>query len=175
MDYNTFLNKLDSILSGEYNYTSEEEYFRRLLFQVEINSNKKVTSLLLLNIFKESLTSSKVINFNNDWNNLNEPELFPDFESMSTKENLEFTKETIRFFIADLRRLGDKVLKDPHRGLGVTSSSGCRWYNYDISTIFNGWYSFYYDAAEIATEIATETVYSWSDISDILMFGKGYE
>ena len=175
MEYDIFLNQLESILAGEQNYTSEEEYFRRLLFQVELNSSEQVTPQLLLNVFEKSLTSSEATKFNEDWNNLEEPELFPDFDSMSAQENFDFTKNTIRFFVADLRRLGDKVLKDPYRGYGITSSSGCRWFNYDIISVFNGWYSFYNDSVEINAENNSELVYLWSDISDILLFGKGYE
>ena len=175
MEYDIFLDKLDSILREKHNPIPEEEYFRRLLFQVELNSSEQVTPNLLLNIFKKSLTSIKSIKFNEDWNKLKEAEFFPDFKNMSAKDNLDFTKKTIQFFVADLRRLGDKVLKDPYRGYGVTSSSGCRWYNYDIYSIFNGWYSFCNDSNGISNENKSEYVYLWSDISDILLFGKGYE
>jgi hypothetical protein len=175
MKYDDFLEELKTIVKGvdEYNIP-EEEYFRKLLFQVELNSTKKVTAELLLTIFKTSFTSES-IQFHISWNSIEEPALFADYENMSIDEELEFTKNTLRFFISDLRRLGAKVLKDPHRGLGLTSSSGTRWYNFDITSIIYGWDGFCNDSSENSSENTDEYIYSWCDISDILLFGKGYE
>lgn len=175
MDYDDFLEELKTIVQGVAEYTiPEEEYFRKLLFQVALNSGKKVTAALLLTIFKTSFTSESV-QFDRSWNSIEEPALFTDAAQMSSKEELEFTKNTLRFFIADLRRLGDKALKDPHRGLGLTSSSGTRWYNFDITSIVYGWDSFCNDSSGNSSENTNEYIYSWCDISDILLFGKGYE
>ncbi|MGH1384629.1 hypothetical protein [Kordia sp.] len=175
MKYDDFLEELKILVQGvdEYNIP-EEEYFRKLLFQVELNAAKNVTANLLLAIFKESFTSESV-QFDENWNSIEEPALFTDAAQMSNKEELEFTKNTLRFFISDLRRLGDKVLKDPHRGFGLTSSSGAKWYNFDITSIVYGWDSFCNDSSGTSAENSNECIYSWCDISDILVFGKGYE
>jgi len=175
MNYRDFLNELKSILHEQNkNITPEEEYYRKLLFQVELSSSKKPSAELILNIFKNSLIS-KPVEFDISWYKLPEPELFPDFEKMSIEDELKFTKDTIKFFISDLRRLGNKVLQDSNRGLGITSSIGSRWYNYDIISIIYGYESFYDDNSSIAEESGDGNDYSWTEISSILLFGKAYE
>lgn len=175
MKYDDFLEELKILVQGvdEYNIP-EEAYYRKLLFQVELNAAKNVTADLLLHIFKESF-SSKSVQFDENWNTIEEPPLFADDKDRSLEEELEFTKNTLRFFIADLRRLGVRALKDPHRGFGLTSSSGAKWYNFDITSIVYGWDSFCNDSSGTSAENSNECIYSWCDISDILVFGKSYE
>ncbi|WP_298514505.1 hypothetical protein [uncultured Kordia sp.] len=178
MKYDTFLERLETIVYAE-DVTSIpiEEYYRKLLFQVELNATEKVTAKLLLHIFKMSFTSEP-IQFDNNWNNLVEIDFFVNYDDMSNEERLEFTKNLIRFFSADLRRLGEKVLKDPYRGLGISSSSGARWYNFDIAEVVSGWERFYKDSVSTAHETEEnmeEENYFWTDIADILLTGKGYE
>ena len=178
MKYDDFLEELKIIVQGEYkNSIPEEEYYRKLLFQVELNATKNVTADLLLHVFKESFTSEP-IQFDKSWNNIIEMNFFINYDDMSTTERLAFTKNMIRFFIADLRRLGEKALKDPHRGFGLTSSSGTRWYNFDIAEVVFGWERFYSDGVsrtDETEESMEEEIYFWTDIADILLLGKGYE
>ncbi|GAA4276179.1 hypothetical protein [Aquimarina mytili] len=178
MKYNDFLNELKGIVQGQIeNIVPEEEYYRKLLYQVELHSTEKPTAELLLKIFKDSLDSEPV-EFDTNWNNLTEPEPFPDFQKMSAEDELILTKNTIKFFVSDLRRLGTKVLQDPHRGLGVTSSIGSRWYNFDICSIVYAYDSFCEDSLVISSDVEESndnSDYSWGEISSILVFGKEYE
>ncbi|WP_420573212.1 hypothetical protein [Kordia sp.] len=170
------MEQLNAIVQGVHAHNiPEETYFRKLLFQVMLNTGNEVTATLLLDIFKKSFTSEAII-FDEKWNRIEEPLPFQDTTMMNTNEAFEFTINTIQFLIADLRRLGNKVLNDPNRGFGVSSSVGTRWYNFDITAIVDGWNGFYATGSDISTKDTTNTSeYTWCDIADILLIGKGYE
>ncbi len=178
MQYQDFIDKLESIFLGQHNnIIPEEKYFRKLLYQLELHSSEQPTATLILEIFENSL-HSEAVEFEDEWNKLSEPELFHEQDEASIEEELELAKNTIKFMIADLRRLGDKVLKDPHRGLGITSPKGASWYNFDICSIVYGYSGFCFDALETSGSVEEPDEiqsYSWNDISDILLIGKGYE
>jgi hypothetical protein len=171
-----FLTELTSIFSGESENTiPEEEYFRKLLFQVELHSSYILTNELILKIFRNSLTS-KPTEFDITWNALEEPGFSSNSEKVASIDELENLKNTIKFFVSDLRRLGDEVLKNPHRGLGVRSSVGSQWYNFDICSIIYAYENFCYDSSNTDIEDSNnKNTYSWNDISNILLAGKEYE
>ena len=176
MTFSDFLTRLYETIPHRGEYTnSSEEYFRQLLFQVELHSNRKVTGALLIKIFKNSFFSESVP-FNEKWNDLKEPNI-PYSQKMSNHIQLEHLKNTIRFFIADLRRMGHKTLKNPYRGYGVTSPSGATWYSFNIGSIVNQFISFINDSSANTanTEESKVVVFYWTDISQILLIGKGYE
>jgi len=175
MSHDQFLAELMDIFAEQYGKTiPEERYYRKLLSQLEKNSTETLSGKIILQIFRDSL-NAEPIDFDKRWNEISESTLLSKAENLPVEKELELAKNTVRFFVAELRQLGTSVLSDPHRGLGVTSRSGSRWYNFDITSVVAGYAEFCNDAMSVSVKTAKPVTFSWNEISDILLFGKGYE
>lgn len=174
MNIQEFTAQLQEIVCKEYENLTTEEYLRRLLAQMQQYQNVPPTSQLLLQIFEEALITEPLA-FDENWNKLKEPDFYEE-EVAGNKDEFAYTLEVIQFFVADLKRMKNKELKDPNRGNGVTSPSGASWYNFTICEFASAFARFDEDAHEDDEHLDIDIAdMSWDLIADILIIGKSYE
>ncbi len=171
MEITEFIKSLKVIVCHHENAEPTEEYLRRLLVQIDRNKHKNLNSDLLLEIFEAALMTTPCP-FESSWNKIKEPEFYDDNDIQIMKiDPLKYVTDTIQFFVADLRRMEAKELKNPYRYYGVTSSSGARWYNFTMCSFVeaNKGYN-----NGVAYEMDTKNL-SWDFIAVFFIIGKAYE
>lgn len=164
---------MENLVCGNKEAEPTEEYLRKLLGQIMLNKGIKPTSELFLQLF-ESALNSKPIKITNDWFDIKEPGLFSNMEEIE-KLNIsdyDYTLDTIKFFVADLKRMEENELKDPMRGYGITSPSGARWYNFTMCSFIEAAFALLDESSDI--EMDDEEL-PWYYIASILIVGKIYE
>lgn len=174
MNIQEFTAQLQEIVCKEYDNLTTEEYLRKVLAQLQQHQNESPTYQLLLQIFEKALTT-EALAFDENWNKLKEPDFYEE-EEAKNKDEFAYTLEVIQFFVADLKRMENKELKDPNRGFGVTSPSGASWYNFTICEFASAFARFDEDAHQDEEHLDIDIAdLSWDLIADILIIGKSYE
>ncbi len=132
-------------LSEKYENRDLEEYLLAMFKLIESNKAKELTFDLVLEIISKAFVSEPA-DFKKDWLNCN---LAPDENRMSKKftnpeiseridksntsdlSPYDFTKEVLKFQIAELHKMRGKQLENEYRFFGVQSETGNSWYNFD--------------------------------------------
>jgi hypothetical protein len=173
MKYTEFRDKLESIVCNNVNAKPTEVYLRKLLGQLVQCQGLQPSPELFIDIFESSLNAEPV-EIEGNWYELKEPKLFSNLGEIERLgiDEFEYTINTIRFFVADLKRMEDKELKNPYKGYGVTSSSGARWYNFTMCGFVQASFQ---DLHERNDREMIDSELSWYYIASILIFGKMYE
>ncbi len=165
---------------------SLEEYLRSLWSGIKQNRSE-VPSLALFARLIEKAFSEAPLSFDNSWLQYDRPLSWNKVDGEYVIEGLDGMKlvylerqvndfrileHTILFQIADLHRMSDKQLNDPHRYLGVSSPTNHVWYNLDVrdfldtGTNVQGEYESWPDE---------EIHVDWGDLAGILEVGQSYE
>ena len=173
MKYSAFRDRLERLVCGNKEAEPTERYLRKLLSQLILNKDHKPTSELFLQLF-ESALSSNPVEMTNDWFDIKEPGLFSSIEEMKKLNinDFEYTLNAIKFFVADLKRMEEKELKDPMSAYGVTSPSGARWYNFTMCGFVEASFALLEESND--TEMNNDEL-AWYYIASILIVGKIYE
>ncbi len=141
MDAEAFYKQVIS-LPHTYPKRDLEEYLLALYKGVEAHKHLELTDELGLGLLMKAF-EEEPLRFPEAWLSCIAPPdeyLLPDPEDTHKADDLEtiapyeYTREVIKFQIADLHKMRGKQLENEFRYFGLSSETGKRWYNFDPFT-----------------------------------------
>ena len=175
-------------LSNEHTNRDLETYLLALYNLVESHQSEPLTPALLFQLLGEAF-SAPPIEFDAQWlsitaspdrNILSKKFTNPDVANTIDKsreaqtEGIDYTREVLRFQIAELHKMRGKQLDDDMRYFGIPSETGNYWYNFDPFTNLECGARGILDNSDEEDETAPfET--NWDTLGDLLEMGRIYE
>lgn len=177
-----FYKEIDQ-LPDSYQNRDLEEYLRALYHIVEQNKSQPLTSELTLDMLKQAFMAEP-IPFQNEWlacttppdsNRISQKFTNPVINEKINKTNTSslppyhFTREVLKFQIAELNKMRGKQLQNELRYFGIQSETGNIWYNFDpFGNLECG------ARCMVDNETSFESI-DWSFIGELLENGRIYE
>jgi len=148
---------------------SLEQYLRALWYLVQEHQTTDITYDWVATALRRSFSVDPAP-FEVSWLDYTDP---PD--EGQVRDDFEFLRRTVLFQIADLRRMAGRQLNDPYRELGVQSSTGSTWYNFEPHLYLECAMRGFIDNLKVGRWTEYERHCTWRTLAIVLELGRLYE